>query len=229
MSDLANLVLAGVRDKVVEDLKKENDQLSSKNTALSKTLLVDAPSFVRVENSSGTVLARTQQFPDENARCDCCSWFTLSTLGEAMKVKDFHEIEVCFGGSLETPFVKSNGVQLQQVTGYCDQSNRAAIQFTDMPVGYTVHVTVGPIPKAVGKVVFAKVPKNLRKFCEAVTAVAPEATVEMICLSIMKEKAVSLLRHKAKLSNEEIKRFLRLPDGKTEEYEESELDEAKDS
>ena len=224
MSDLANLVLAGLRDKVVEDLKQENEQLSTRNTALSKSMLLEAPSFGRVEDSAGAVLARSQQFPDQ-PKCDCCSWFPLQPNPplESVPLKQFADIKVYLGGTApESQLAESKEITLQQVTQYCIQTNRVGIQFTDSSLGFTLHVNVGPISKEVGKAVFAKTPRDIRLFCDKIIAVAPEATVHLICLSIINEKALPLLITKGQLTKEEARGFLRIPDDIDDDIESSE-------
>lgn len=228
MSDLANLVLAGLRDKVVEDLKQENEQLSTRNTALSKSLLLEAPSFGRVEDSVGAVLARSQQFPDQ-PKCDCCSWFPLEPspqLDDGIPMKQFSGIKVYFGGTApESQLAESKEITLQQVTQYCVQTNLVGIQFTDSSLGFTLHVNVGPISKEVGKAVFAKTPRDIRMFCDKIIEVEPEATVRFICLSILNEKAVHLLSTKGQLTKEEAQGFLRISDDIDDDIESSLLEE----
>jgi hypothetical protein len=229
MSDLANLVLAGIRDKVVLDLKEENDQLSAKNAVLSKAMLLEAPSFGRVEIQPRLVAARTQQFPDPRPRCDCCAWYPM-TMERVVAIGNLPEIDLELGLAPDQPLVKLAGkaFRVTQVTGYATETQCTAIQIAETSLSATLHLAVGPIQRDAAKALFANTPRDLTTFCLRFMEVAPEATVEIVCLSISNSKAVDLLTSKARLSEEEARTYLRIPIAENSNAA-GEGDEAKDA
>jgi hypothetical protein len=216
MSDLANLVLAGVRDKVVQDLKDENEQLLTKNIVLSKAMLLQAPSFARVEIGSCSVVARTQQFPDPLPKCDCCSWYPM-TMEEPITVLLLADIDLYLGSIPGQALSKSTRFLVHQVTGYATESETTALQISDVASGGTLHLAIGPIPKPKAKTLFAKTPRDLKVFCQRFHDVAPTATVEIVCYSIPNIKAVQLLTSKGGLTEEEARNYLKIPSKEEEE------------
>jgi hypothetical protein len=216
MSDLANLVLAGLRDKVVQDLKQENEQLHTKNVVLAKAILLEAPSFSRVEiGSARLVLARSLQFPDPQPKCDCCSWYPM-TMEQTLTIAKLAEIDLFLGSVPELPLSKSTKFIVHQVTGYATETEQAALQISDVASGGTLHVAIGPIPRQKAKTLFAKTPRDLKAFCQRFHDAAPTATVEIVCFSIPNRKAIPLLG-KGGLTEDEARKYLKIPSKEEEE------------